>query len=613
MNDLLPYYERELTFLRRHSREFAERFPKIASRLLLSGEACEDPHVERMLESFALLSARVHKKLDDDFPELTESLLGVLAPHYLRPLPSCSIARFDTGGADAQLSAPVVLPRGTSLATRPSGGVSCRFRTAYEVTLAPLRIAAAGFEQPVISGRTLRVPPETSCALTLTLEASGNALPLDAIDIANLRLFLDGEPSLVGHLREALFSSLRGVAVGSPEQNRWQVFGSEIVRPVGFATDEGLLDYDARSQLAYRLLTEFFLFPSKFDFFDLDFAAIRAALPPNTREIQLKFFLGKGATELEPALLERVSAANFVTGCTPVVNLFERNAEPIRLDHAKTHYPLVVDGRRAAAFELYAINRVSRVEKSSRGERISEFRPFYGLRHAETPEHESRYWHLRRDARVAELSPGHEYEIALVDAADDGADERTETLSIEVTATNRNLPSQLPYGLAEGDLFIEGGSVARRIAFLRRPTPSHRFRTEDEGLWRLISHLSLNRLSLAENGVDALKETFGLYNASRAASNQRVIDGLTSIEHRPSSAMLPGDPFPAFVRGIDIEIGVDEQAFVGVGLSLFVAVLERFFALYVHLNSFTRLRVRSSRSGEILMVCKPRSGDMVLA
>lgn len=173
MNDLLPYYERELTFLRRHSREFAEQFPKIASRLLLSGETCEDPHVERMIESFALLSARVHKKLDDDFPELTESLLGVMAPHYLRPMPSCSIARFDAAGADAQLTAPVIVPRGTELSTRPVGGIACRFRTAYDVALAPLRIADAGFEHPVISSRALRVPADTQCALTLTIESTG--------------------------------------------------------------------------------------------------------------------------------------------------------------------------------------------------------------------------------------------------------------------------------------------------------------------------------------------------------------------------------------------------------------------------------------------------------
>lgn len=413
-------------------------------------------------------------------------------------------------------------------------------------------------------------------------------------------------------LREALFSSLRGLAVGSPDDNTWHALPQGTVQAVGFDLDEGLLDYDARSQQAYRLLTEFFLFPSKFDFFDIDFAALRTVLPANARRIQIKFFLGAGATELQPALLERVSAANFATGCTPVVNLFSRNAEPIRLDHTRSHHPLVVDARRAAAFELYAVGRVTRVEKTSRGEQSSEFRPFYGLRHAESPSGDGRYWHLRRDARVASISPGHEYEIALVDAGEDLADERTETLSIEVTATNRNLPSQLPYGLPEGDLFLEGGSIARRISFLRRPTPTCRFRTEDEGLWRLVSHLALNRLSLAERGVDALRETFGLYNASRSASNQRIIDGLKTIAHRPSSALLPGDPFPAFVRGLDIEVGVDEQAFVGVGLSLFAAVLDHFFALYVHLNSFTRLRVRSTRSGEILLSCRPRSGDTVL-
>ena len=611
MKDLLPHYERELTFLRKHSKEFAERYPKIASRLLLSGETCEDPHIERMIESFALLSARVHKKLEDEFPELTEALLGVLYPHYLRPLPSCSIARFEMAGADAQLPEPITLPRGTELSTRPVGGVTCRFRTAYDVALAPLRIASIRFEQPIVPASGLRPPPDAQFALNIELQALSEGQPLSSLKLDRLRVFIDGEPSLVCHIREALFSGLVGVAVGVPDGGSWQRISSEALKPVGFDDDESLLHYDARSHLAYRLLTEFFLFPAKFDFFDIDLRAVRTALAPEARSVVLKLMIGARPFEADLALLERVSIDNFQLGCTPVVNLFQRHAEPIRLDHTRSAYPVVIDARRASACELYGVERVFRLEKNASGERAVEFRPFYGLQHAET-ERSGRYWHLRRNDRVSDLSPGFEYEIAIVEPEPVLDEARSETLSIEVTATNRNLPSQLPYGLHDGDLFVEGGSVAKRIRFKRRPTQTAQFKAEQGGLWRLVSHLALNRLSLADAGLDALKEMLCLYNTLRSATNQRVIDGLKSISHRPASALLPDSPFPAVVRGIEIEITVDEQAFVGIGLSLFVAVLERFFALYVHLNSFVRLLVRSDTSGELLFRCKARSGDIVL-
>lgn len=614
MHDLLPYYERELSFLRRHGREFGERFPKIAARLLMSGEVCEDPHVERMLQSFALLSARVHKKIDDDFPEITETLLGTLYPHYLRPFPSCSVVRLDGGGAEAQLTAPGVVPKGTMMTTRAVKGVACRFRTIYDVHIAPLKIGAVSFEEPPIVGRGYRLPADASAAIDLVVESMSEQVSIQALSLPRLRLYLDGDASVVSQLREALLARRVAILAEDESAHCWRNVPVSALSPVGFDPGEGILDYDSRSQPAYRLLTEFFAYQEKFNFIDLDLAALCRPLSPVLRRLRIKFLLSASRNRDQDAhLLERIGTHNFSLGCTPAVNLFERHADPIRITHAKTQYPLVVDSRRAHAFELYSIRSVHKVEKTSAGEQVVEYRPFYALRHAETLEKKGRFWHLRRDDRVAESSPGYEWEIAVVDRDFDPAEEKTETLSIEVSATNRDLPSHLPYGLEEGDLTIEGGSLAKTIRFLRKPTASHRFERSNGALWRLISLLSLNHLSLTEQGLEALKETLVLYNITRTPMNQRIIDGIVAIAHRPITARIAGNPFPTFVKGLEIDIKVDEQAYVGSGLSLITEVLDRFFALYVHANSFTQLLVRSATTNEIIRTCPPRSGTTVLA
>lgn len=614
MHDLLPYYERELSVLRRHGREFGERFPKIAARLLMSGEVCEDPHVERLLQSFALLSARIHKKLDDDFPEITETLLGTLYPHYLRPFPSCSIVRLDGGGAEAQLTAPALVPRGTMMSTRAVKGVSCRFRTVYDVHVAPLKIGTVAFEEPPIVGRGYRLPAEASAAIELVIESMSEQTSIPALGLPRLRMFLDGDASVVSQLREALLARRVAILVEDETAHCWKNVPVSALSPVGFDPDEGILDYDARSLLAYRLLTEFFAYQEKFHFIDLDLAALCRPLSSTVRRLRIKFLLSASKNRDQDAhLLERVGPHNFSLGCTPVVNLFDRHADPIRITHTKAQYPLVVDSRRAHAYELYSIRSVNKVEKTSTGEQVIEYRPFYALRHAETVEHKGRFWHLQRDDRVAESSPGYEWEIAVVDHEFDPEQDKTETLSIEVSATNRDLPSQLPYGLAEGDLTIEGGSLARTIRFLRKPTTTCRFERTNGALWRLISLLSLNHLSLTEHGLEALKETLVLYNITRAPMNQRIIDGVVSIAHRPATARIAGNPFPTFVKGLEIELTVDEQAYVGIGLSLFIEVLDCFFALYVHANSYSQLLIRSANTNEIIRKCPPRSGTTVLA
>lgn len=612
MEQLLPYYESELGYLRRNLREFAERYPKIAGRLLISGEVCEDPHTERMIESFALLNARIAKRLDDDYPEFTEALFDVLYPHYLRPFPSCSIARLDVTGAAKQQTTAGSIPRGTQLTTRPVRGAACTFRTVYPVALAPLALAAASFSDILRAPDTVRPPPGATASISLTIAGSAEQVDLNKLDLPLLRVFIDGEPSFCAALRDALFMRTVAAYAEGDGNGRWVPLPSVPVRAAGFDDGESLIDFPARSHAAYRLLTEYFCFPEKFNFFDIDLGMLAAALPGAT-SITLHLALSGIRSDSNTArMLGTLSTNNVLLGCTPVVNLFRQRGEPIRLTHTSASYPVLADARRAFAFEVQSIDSVNLVRQTPQGETVVQFRPFYSLQHAQTAEQNGHYWALRRDETLAERSPGFETQIAIVDIDFDPAAVETDTLNLELTCSNRDLPSLLSYGQAGGDFFLEGGSSVRTISFLRKPTHSWRFPSGRSAHWRLISHLSLNHLSISAGGVEAFREMLALYDLPRSPSSQRQIGGITAIEQSATTAWLAGNPFNCLVRGVQVRLAIDEEAFIGSGIHAFAHIVERFLALYVHANSFTQLVVVSAKTGEELFTCTPKSGDLSL-
>jgi type VI secretion system protein ImpG len=612
LEQLLPYYEQELGYLRRHLRDFAERYPKIAGRLLISGEVCEDPHIERMIESFALLNARIAKRLDDDYPEFTEALFEVLYPHYVRPFPSCSIARMEIGNAEKQTTSGVIA-RGTKLNTRAIRGAPCSFRTVYPVTIAQLAISHARFEAIVQAPDTARLPAGAGAGIDITINSTAGQLALHSFSLPKLRVFIDGEPSFCAALRDTLFMRCIDAYVEGERDGHWVKLDTIPLSPAGFEDDESLIDFPARSHTAYRLLTEYFCFPEKFNFFDIDLGALTAVLPPHTRTLTLHLVLSGIRSDSNLArMLGTLGTNNVVLGCTPVVNLFRQRGEPIRLTHANASYPVLADARRAFAYKVYAIESVNLVRQTPQGESIVEFRPFYSLKHAQEAEHNGHYWALRHDDTLADKSPGFETQITIVDIDFDPAEVETSTLNVELTCTNRDLPSLLPYGQRGGDLFLEGRSDAYSISFLRKPTAAYHFERGYNVRWRLISLLALNHLSLSAGGADALRETLALYDLPRSPSSQRQIGGITGLSQQAVTAWLPGNPFPCLVRGVEVRLAVDEDAFVGSGIHAFGQLIERFLALYVHANSFTQLVIVSNKSGEALFTCLPRSGELNL-
>lgn len=610
MQDLLPFYERELAFLRKQSQVFASSYPKIAARLTLSQDGSEDPHVERLIQSFALLSARVSKKLDDDYPEFTEALLDALYPQYLKPFPSCSIARFGLP-AGANASQPTIVKRHTELLSHAVGGVPCRFRTSYDVTLSAMKVTVARYSPQAVCGANVVLPRHATSCLSLTIGGGGGGWSV--VKQGSLRVFVDAETSLASLVMDAVLGHVCAAYVEQDASGRWSTLAQIPVTPVGFEEEESLLPQDGRSHPALGLLAEHFAFPEKFHFFDIDIAALKSCVAAG-QSVTLHLVLqdlraGTHASQM----LEEISALHFQTGCTPVVNLFERPGDPIRLTHTSSSYPVLADGRNAAAYEVYAIEGVKLVRQTAQGDTVVPFHPFYSLKHGQTPHLHAHYWLLRRNAQTAERSPGYEAEISVMDSDFNLLATQSETLSLMLSCTNRDLPMQLSFGQVGGDLFVEGNSQASLIQLLRKPTATLKPRRGKSLHWRLVSHLALSHQSLVDADASALRELLYLYDWRSSSSSVQQIESIVDVSHGQSLQWLPGQPFATFVRGVEVRLRIDEARFVGCSLQVFIAVLDRFFGLYVSLNSFTQLVVVSAQQEDKeLARCKPRSGDSTL-
>jgi type VI secretion system protein ImpG len=609
LDELLPYYENELTSLRSLSKEFAARYPKIAARLSLEGDVCEDPHVERLIESFAFIASRIHKKLDDDFPQITEALLSVLYPHYLRPVPSMSIAQL-APAPGAELTAMQPVPRRTQLLTRAIQGLPVRYRTCYPVEVWPLKIAEASFESVERSAFAVR-SVDVAASVRIRLEVVGKTT-FAALDPRRLRFYLDGESPLVHALHELLLNSVESVTAVSPEGTpavAQQRLPDDCIQSVGFGIDEGLLDYDPRSFLGYRLLQEYFTLPEKFLFIDitgLDLKRFDAAVE---LRIALRSF---GRPERIVRMEQAVGRDTFRLNCTPIVNLFTQQAEPIRVTQELSQYPVLPDVRRPLGLEVYSIDRVQRLTRSGESSAGTEFLPFFSTRHGLGGDDSGCYWYAQRLPSARPNDDGTEVAIALVDRQMDPHVPAVETLSIALTCTNRDLPALLPFGGEESTLQVEEGGVIARARLLKKPTPTWRAPMRMANQWRLISHLSLNHLSIVEGGRDALLEILSLYNFADSATLRKQIAGIVEVRSHPSLSRVGKAPRQSFVRGTEIELTFDEEQYVGSGAYLLARVLDLFFGLYCTANSYTRLTAHSVQREDPLAAFAPRAGAQAL-
>jgi type VI secretion system protein ImpG len=613
MEEILPHYERELSHLRQYSGDFAQRYPKIAGRLLPADEDIDDPHIDQFVQAMALLNARIAKKLKGDYLQCVEALLDVMHPHYLQPFPACTIAQFSMttateGGANAYR-----LARGTELVSRSINGVQCCFRTAYDVTLAPLAISEARYMPVAVAPVVL--PLKAAGIVSITFESTASHLDLRSLGLRAVRAHLNGESSFIAALADGLFIHALASYVEADGDGLWKPLPVVPVAQAGFDRNDALLDYPWKSDPAYRFLAEYFGFPEKHDFADIDLGAMLDAAGP-CRRMTLHVVLKEGHGNPHAArLLDALSATHFRLFATPVINLFGRPGEPIHVTHREVAYPVVADARHAASYDIYSIDSVDLVRRTQTLSRVIEFRPIFSQHHGDD-RRSLRYWFARRDPSVALASPGYETEISVIETDFDPMASQTDTLSLELTCTNRDLPSRLAIGLEGGDLFLrdsdDDGGLSIGAAMLRRPTQTLRFERSDALRLRFASHLTFDRISLADMNVEALKAALVLYDLRRSAVTWRHIEGIVAVEVRDAAIELPDHPFTTTVRGTELRMTLDEKHFAGASIATFVGAIDTFLGYCVQLNSFVQLVVVSKHTGEPIMRCKPRNCDLFL-
>jgi type VI secretion system protein ImpG len=589
--ELLRYYWQELTYLKRMGVLFARRHPEVAARLELEADGTTDPHVERLVECFAFLTGRLQRDIDNDFPEIAAEFLNLLHPHYLHPVPSMTVARFEVDPERGKLTTGFEIPAQTPLfahgETAPSSPSArqplvCRFRTCYPVTLWPVEIVDAAFESaddhPALDGRGV--------ASVLRLRIATRADPLAELAIDRVRVHLHGDRLLVAALYEILFGRARGVALVPDGDRPPRFLPAEAILPVGFGVDDEVLPYPHRSQPAYRLLHEYFVFPEKYHFFDLEGLAGAGA----ATRLDLLFLLDEA-----PDLPVGVGRENFLLGCTPVVNLFSRISEPIRIDQRRWEYRLVPDQRHERTTEVYRVLAVHGTGETADSTR--EYRPFFSFDHQmERADHRT-FWHARRLPTALPDAKGTDVHLSFVDLDFRPDLPPSEAVYARCLCTNRELAEQLPAG---GLLQTDAAMPVGRIQCLRKPSQVIWPPLGGQSLWRLVSHLSLNHLSLAEGAasVKALREILKLYSFSEEAAVEHQVLALQDLAAKKTVRRIGADAWRGFCRGTEVTVVLDEDLIGSAGF-LLGAVLNRFFALYGTTNHFTQTVVKSrQREGE---------------
>ena len=597
-DDLLFYYEQELAFLRRMGAAFAEKYPKVASRLLLETTKSSDPHVERLLEGFAFLAARIHLKLEDDFSEISDALLNVVYPQYLRPIPSMSIVEFQLDPEQGKLTTGFPIPRDSQLLSA-SGR---KFRTCYDTVLWPVTITDAQWRTP----DQLRPPiGATSAAAAIRLEL--RCLPdvtFDKLAVDTLRLYISGETNLAATLYELLCNNCLEILIrdtgAGPKRQAVALPAASLV-PVGFGPEQTMLPVPRRSMVSYELLQEYFTFPEKFFFLDLNgFAEVRAAGFQSSAEVI--FLLSSfERSERRPMLETGVSPRTFLLGCTPVVNLFRQDSEPVEMSPAHHEHLVVADARRRKTTHVFSVDEVIAARPGA--PEPLRFQPLYSFRHSMEAGKPEVFWYAR--PRPAAWGESGEMDVWLSFADRSGRPARpsSETVTCRITCFNGDPPNT-----EERDFSLPGGKPIRRIAALVKPTATIAPAVGRPQLWRLISQLSLNYLSLAEGGAEALQELLRLHNFGNSVAGEKQIQGIVAVRSQPAHARIIGAHGLSFARGHRIEITFDEEQFAGGGVYVLAAVLEHFLGLYTAMNNFSILAARTRQRQELMREWAPRAG-----
>ncbi len=616
---LLKHYENELAYMRDMGAEFADAYPKIASRLGMEGVEVLDPYVERLLEGVAFLSARVQLELEMQFPVFTSHLLEIVYPHYLAPTPSMMIAQLRPDTSNAGLKTGHLIPRHSSIRSRLLEGeqTACEFRTAHDVTMWPIEISQAEYIESrgglIAAGVGANTPARAGIRLRLKRTDGDD---ISDLSMDNLSLYLERGSGRSWQLHELLCTQTVGLAGRSANPRAdWTVaLPDGALEQMGLTPEEALLPTPRRSFDGYRLLQEYFAMPERFLFVRL--SGLQPALKKaQGDEVDIYILLGDGNRDLTPAITPDAFGLNAV----PAINLFRKRCDRVHVNGRLTEQHVVPNRTAGLDFEIYNIESVTGI--SGDGADDVSFRPFYSATDftAAGDVHSAYFTQSRKMRQRSEKERlrgvrtsylGSEVYLQLVDRSQTPYSSKLDQLAVTAMCTNRDLPMLLSVG-DDGVFYLPDGGPVKSVRTPISPTRPNPTLAQGDTAWRLISHLSLNYLSIAQSedgsSAEALRELIGIYAPLGNRVTEKQLEGITNVSSRPIVRRMSDEVLSTAVRGLEITIEFDESFFEGTSVYVLGAVMERFFRKYATINSFTETVLKTERRGEIAR-WRPKSG-----
>ncbi|ENX07495.1 type VI secretion system baseplate subunit TssF [Acinetobacter courvalinii] len=600
IEQLLPYYEKQLQEFGQQSREFAQKYPKIAQRLSLNQEQIDDPHIERLIQAFSLIAARIDKKLEDSYDVFTHSLFEVMFPQYLRHFPACTVVSFEDINKLKQLTAAHVIPQKTALKSRSFKGVQCEFNTTNEVRLLPISLTQLEFQ----TSPSIHMHLNQNATLSLKFEIFNEAQKwiLDE----KLPIYLDAISNFPLQVLDSIFRKDTGFAL------RVGPRVVEISNPfevMGFTEQESLLPIDQHTHHAYRLLMEYFCFPEKFNYLNLDLSRLKGLLGQQNQFeilIHLKLNLNDQAVVRN---YSELNVANFKLFTTPAINLFEKQAEPQKISHTQLQYPLITDAHHPELYQVYSVIEMNMVrEKTNQEQTHLPVLPFFAMSHYHNDKVQFFYSLNYVPAQNKTTQMGY----SIVSKHLKPYEIKSDFISTRLLCSNGDLPHEA-LSQSNNILNLNDSSLARRALILKRPTSPFYFDKNKNEQWRIISHLSLNTLALMKgDALSHVKELLALYNLPHSKENILLIDALKQLSFSTTNKLVNSKPFPMFIRGVKAELAVNKSVFRGHSLYIFSQLLSHVFNLKVQINSFVDVVVKDSLNQQEIYQCVQNVGGKTL-
>ena len=562
------YYLKELNSLRSDGVDFAKENPGLSSFLAKEGQ---DPDVERILEGFAFLTGRLHQRFDEELPEVSHSLVQLLWPNYVRPVPSYSVIQFDSIKGDLK---NIKMPKNTVvLSGKSSDDIICKFKTCYEMNTMPLDLLDVEY---------LTYGQKSSIELDFGMSAVGT---LEDITFETLRVFLGGSKFMAKELYLYLNRYVEKIDIIVKDEDNKNIDSIKLpidsIKSVGFKTSESMLPYPSNVFDGYMILQEYFCYQDKYLFIDIENMKDieKLSILSQSTKLSLKIGLSKMFGKTQTPAKE-----DFYLYSTPVINLYESDSIPIRKTEFEDEYLLAASELKRHQSEVFSIFNV-RGWVQSKNE-YQDYTPFESF--ASVDENKEYY-----SQRVKLNNSLNRTDTYLRFSSSQGMFENIEhnnaVVSVKMLCTNKNIPSTLSL-----NSICVPDSSSYSLGFKNITIPSLSYAPPIGGdfLWKIISNMSLNYLALDDikTLIMMLKtyDFFGENDLKQKKKTEVMLSGLTSISNSRSEMIYKGLP----IRGTETNITIDPTKFICIGEAyLLCCVLNEFLALYSSVNSFHKLIV----------------------